>query len=137
MVLLTEGLPLVNGNLVEVVGDLRRLSTDDQLDGGVDGLQGSHHVAGVVAVILTNTTASSQVLRQHGANLQCDVLNEQRLVWKERVFRVVYVNLLTLFHPYEVSLLLHPRVNFEVARKRNSFLDIFDDIRNKILVFFA
>ena len=52
MVLLTEGLPLVDGNLVEVVGDLRRLSTDDQLDGGVDGLQGSHHVAGVVAVVL-------------------------------------------------------------------------------------
>ena len=52
MVLLTKGLPLVDGNLVEVVGDLRRLSTDDQLDGGVDRLQGSHHVAGVVAVVL-------------------------------------------------------------------------------------
>ena len=50
--LLTEGLPLVDGDLVEVVGDLRRLSADDQLDGGVDGLQGSHHVAGVVAVVL-------------------------------------------------------------------------------------
>ena len=42
----------MDGNLVEVVGDLRRLSTDDQLDGGVDGLQGSHHVAGVVTVVL-------------------------------------------------------------------------------------
>ena len=58
MVLLTEGLPLVDGNLVEVVGDLRRLSTDDQLDGGVDGLQGSHHIAGVVAVILPRSGPS-------------------------------------------------------------------------------
>ena len=127
----------MHGNLLEVVDDLRSLPANYQLYGGPDRLEGGDDVAGVVAVILTNTTASSLILRQHGANLQCDVLNEQRLVWKERVFRVVYVNLLTLFHPYEVSLLLHPRVNFEVARKRNSFLDIFDDIRNKILVFFA
>ena len=44
----------MNGDLVKVVEDLWSFSTDDQLDGGVDRLEGRHNVAGVVAVVLGN-----------------------------------------------------------------------------------
>ena len=50
--LLTERLPLVDGDLVHVVDDLGALPAHDKLDGRVNVLEGSHHVTRVVAAIL-------------------------------------------------------------------------------------